>query len=275
MSRNTAARYHPVRGLERGLAILRALSKAGQGTSAQLAEATRLPRPTVHRLLETLRRAGYVTRAGLRDAYTLTLLIRSLADGYKDEDWITEISHPVLSDLCDEVVWPTDIATYDDGAMVIRATTHGRSPLSIIRATAGWRAPMLTTATGRAYLAFCPDSERTAILETLAKMPGPDSDVAPRPSEVLRELSITRKRGYGLRIKGVLPKISTVAVPLLVDERVLACLNLNWITSAMDAETAVKRYVPALRKAASRIESEYVRSRGSARPLGERAAKKE
>jgi len=239
--------------------VLHALSEMGEGTSAQLAKATKLPRPTVHRLLETLRMAGYVTRPGLRDTYRLTLLIRSLADGYKDEDWISEICRPVLAELCDTVVWPTDIATYDNGAMVIRATTHQRSALSITRATAGLRVPMLSTATGKAYLAFCPQAERTAILEMLALGPDPDGEALKLPKEVEAELLLTRRRGYGLRIKGQVEKISTIAVPLMAGEHVLACLNLNWITSAMEAETAVRRYLPPLRDAASRIEAEYSR----------------
>lgn len=251
--------YHSVRGLERGLAVLHALSEMGEGSSAQLAKATQLPRPTVHRLLETLRSAGYVTRPGLRDTYRLTLLIRSLADGYKDEDWISEICRPVLADLCDVVVWPTDIATYDNGAMVIRATTHQRSALSITRASAGLRVPMLCTATGKAYLAFCAESERTAILEILVSTPGPDRESLKLAKEVTAELLLTRRQGYGLRTKGQVPKISTIAVPLMAQEHVFACLNLNWITSAMDVATAISRYLPPLRDAAGQIEIEYSR----------------
>lgn len=251
--------YSPVRGLERGLTVLKALSEMGEGTSAQVAKTTGLPRPTAHRLLETLRLAGYVTRPGLRNTYRLTLLIRSLADGYKDEDWICEFCRPVLAKLCDAVVWPTDIATYDNGAMVIRATTHQRSVLSITRATAGLRVPMLSTATGRAYLAFCTEEERSTILEILGHAPGMDYEAMQFPKKVEAELLLTRRQGYGLRTKGQVPKVSTIAVPIMAGEHVLACLNLNWITSAMDVNTAVKRYLQPLSDAAQKITANYMR----------------
>ncbi len=258
MSLKDPTPYHLVRGLERGLMVLHALSEMGEGTGAQLAKATGLPRPTVHRILQTLCRAGYTTRPGLRSPYRLTLLIRSLADGYKDEDWISQVCRPVLEELCDALVWPTDIATYDNGAMVIRATTHQRSVLSITRATAGFRIPMLTTATGRAYLAFCSESERKAILEMLGKTPGPDCEALKLKKEVEAELLLTRQQGYGLRVKGQVPKISTIAVPIISGKHVLACLNINWITSAMDVAVAVERYLPPLHDAAHQIEKSYV-----------------
>src|ERR1700712_3942601 len=106
--------YHAVRGLERGLAVLRAVNALGSATSIDVARLTGLPRPTVHRLLETLRGQGFLRRPRLRDAYRLTLKVKSLSDGYKDDDWITEIADVVLDDLFREVVWPTDIATYED-----------------------------------------------------------------------------------------------------------------------------------------------------------------
>lgn len=263
MSNDCPAQYHSVRGLERGLEVLRALSEMGEGSSAQIAKATSLPRPTVHRLLETLRRSGYATRPGLRDAYRLTLQVRSLADGYKEDDWILELGHSILDDLCDKVVWPADIATYDNGAMVIRATTHRRSALSITRATAGWRIPVLSTATGKAYLAFCQQPERVAVLELLAATPGPDRDALRMPREVDAELQITRRQGYGLRTKGSgrATKISTIAVPIVAGCDVRACININWITSAMSVDTAIKRYLPPLREAAERIRYEYSRER--------------
>lgn len=249
--------YRSVNALLRGLAVLRALGRLGEATTIAIAQATGIPRPTTHRLLETLRAAGYVQRRGLRDTYRLTLLVRSLAEGYVDEDWIVEIAEPVLAKLRAEVVWPTDIATYDHGKMVVRSTTHSNNPLSIERVTSGREIRMLSTATGRVYLAFCQERERKAILETLAAVNGAGREEI-TPAALERELAATRERGYGVRIKGkVQPKTSSIAVPVMHDDQVLACININWITSAITLETAVQRYLGPLRKAARRIEEQY------------------
>eukprot|EP01031_Cornospumella_fuschlensis_P018573 gene18573-22739_t len=59
--------------------------------------------PTHHRLLETLRTEGFLRRTGLRDAYRLTLKVKSLSGGYKDDDWITDIADVELGKLVNEV----------------------------------------------------------------------------------------------------------------------------------------------------------------------------
>lgn len=249
--------YSTVRGLTRGLSVLRAVNALGSATTIEVARETALPRPTVHRLLETLREEGYLRRIGLRDAYRLTLKVRGLSGGYKDDDWITDVAEVVLDELVKDVVWPTDIATFEDDGMIIRATTHRRSPLSIERSWVGRHLPMLSTAVGRTYLAFVPARERDAILERLAQVDGPDGEQMRHPRRVLRMLSDTRKRGYGIRQRELMLKTSSVAVPMMDGPRVLGCLNVIWIDSALKFETAAARYLPMLRKAARRIEVEY------------------
>ncbi|MDB5967304.1 MAG: hypothetical protein JWQ72_3804 [Polaromonas sp.] len=249
--------YHSVRGLERGLAVLRAVNALGHATSVEVAARTGLPRPTVHRLLETLRTEGFLRRSGLRDAYRLTLKVKSLSGGYKDDDWITDIADVVLAELFEEVVWPTDIATFEDDGMVIRSTTHYRSPLSIERSWVGRQLPMLSTAVGWTYLAFSPPRERQAILERIGAGTGPDHDKMRDPEAVRRALAATRRRGYGTRQRELMAKTSSIAGPIMNGHHVLGCVNIIWIDSAMAFEVATQRYLPMLRQAAVRIETAY------------------
>lgn len=253
----TTSTYHSVRGLERGLAVLRAVNALQHATTVEVAAHTGLPRPTVHRLLETLRTEGFLRRSGLRDAYRLTLKVKTLSGGYKDDDWITDIADVVLGELVNDVVWPTDVATYEDDGMVIRSTTHYRSPLSIERSWVGRQLPMLSTAIGWTYLAFSPAAERKAILERISSVPGPDQDKMQDPEAVRRTLAATRRRGYGTRQREFMAKTSSIAVPIMNGVHVLGCINIIWIDSAIRFDEATRRYLPILRDAAARIEVAY------------------
>lgn len=51
--------------------------------------------------------------------------------------------------------------------MQIRETTHRFSPLSFHRSMVGRRLPILLTASGRAYFAYCGEEEREQILQLL------------------------------------------------------------------------------------------------------------
>jgi len=249
--------YHLVHGLEKGLAVLRALNRDGPSSAAALAAATELPRPTVHRLVETLLAAGYVGRSDVRGVYRLTGLVRLLADGYHPDDAVADAAQPILARLCDEIVWPTDVLTYNDAMMTVRATTHPRSPLSIHRAIVGARFPLLSTASGQLYLSFCSAATRREILRLIRHRPGPDAARLRAGFDVEKMVRATRRRGYAFIRHRAPARTSSIAVPIAGPRGILACLTVIWISSAMPVDEAVPRLVPALTTAAAAIARDY------------------
>jgi IclR family mhp operon transcriptional activator len=243
-----------VRGLTRGLAILRALNENNYATALQLSRLTGLPRPTVYRLLDTLIAAGYVAHGTRPDVYRLTIAVRALSDGFNDEAWMTEIAAPILADLGQQIVWPTDIATFDGEAMVVRETTHASSPLSINREKAGFRVPVLLSSLGLVYLAHLGEAERDTILRAIAASDRADSGLARDRRSVGALLNQVRRRGYGFREGGISPKTGSIAVPVMWRGRPIACINLHYILSAMTMEQVAERYLAPMRAAASKIE---------------------
>jgi len=59
----------------------------------------------------------------------------------------------------------------------------------------GFRINMLRSATGRAYIAFCSESERQAMLQRLAASSEPGNFMARKPAMVERLLEETRRAG--------------------------------------------------------------------------------
>ena len=246
-----AASGRRVRGLTRGLAILRALNENNYATALQLSRITGLPRPTVYRLLDTLIAAGYAAHGARPDIYRLTIAVRALSDGFNDEAWMTA---PIIAELGQTIVWPTDIATFDGDAMVVRETTHASSPLSINREKAGFRAPVLLTSLGLVYLANLGEAERDTILRTIAASDRPEAALARDRRAVGALLAQVRRRGYGFREGGISPKTGSIAVPVMWRGRPLACINLHYILSAMTMEQVAERYLAPMRAAAAKIE---------------------
>src|SRR6266496_591252 len=60
----------------------------------------------------------------------------------------------------------------------------------------GFRANILRSASGRAYLAFCPDAEREAVLRRLAERDVAGHELARDPVAMRRILEPTRRRGF-------------------------------------------------------------------------------
>ncbi|MGE4374039.1 MAG: DNA-binding transcriptional regulator [Xanthobacter sp.] len=251
--------YKTVRGLSRGLMLLNVLNRLGDGaTVARLAMLTDLHRTTVQRLLETLHEEGYVRRSESDGRYCLALGVRELSEGYRDEHWISAIASPLLGQLLKEVLWPTDLCTFDGDAMVVRETTHRFSKLSFHRSMIGRRMPMLQTSSGKAYLAFCPEEERESIIEFLARQPRMECRLA-RDRPALDEiLTRTVELGYGENHTGWTeePKMAGIALPIHGRTGLLGCLGLVYVATAMPTKTAAARYLDAMRKVVQEIEAE-------------------
>lgn len=242
-----------VRSLERGLAVLLALNRLRSASVLDLAAATRLPRPTIYRLLATLEAARLVARNGTAEQYRLTQRVRTLSDGYDEEEWVSGAARPVLEELGREVAWPLSLFTFDDGRMLVRETTHQQSSLSLDRGMVGQRLPLLKTAAGRAYLAFCPEKERNAIVLMLAHSESADDRAIRDPRRIAAMLRTVRACGFATQVREINPRTASISVPILAESGVLGCLSVIWIASALSVARAEQRYAAPLHAAAARI----------------------
>jgi IclR family mhp operon transcriptional activator len=249
----------PIRALQRGLEVLHVLNLHNGATVSEVATAIALPRTTTYRILETLCVAGYAFRTPGDERYRLTILVRGLSDGFDDEAWVTQIARPYIYDLCNELVWPIAVATLSGSTMLVRQTTDHRSPLAIEKRGPGFRVPILASATGLAYCAFCPKPQREAILDMLDKSRR-EEDTPVRNRKKLNEVfAEIRSRGYSVfrRARRVSDETS-FAVPIMAGERLLAALAIRFASTAVPETDAVQRFIPRLRATAKRIGDQFV-----------------
>ena len=249
----------PIRALNRGLEVLAELNRLDRAAINTLAGAVRLPRTTTYRILETLRLAGYVVRDPHDDCYRPTIMVRALSDGFDDQAMVAHIAKPHLAALGAQIVWPVAIATPSGATMMIRETTDRDSPLALEQYSAGVRVPMLSSAAGRAYLAFCAGAERDALLESLSRSTLPEDRLARSRIEVERLLNETRAQGFGMaqRARRVSEETS-LAIPVRAKDRILATVTVRYAATAVPLRTAVEQFLPKMREVARKIEAEFV-----------------
>jgi IclR family transcriptional regulator, mhp operon transcriptional activator len=260
----------PIRALMRGLDALTVLNLRDGATVSEVAQEIRLPRTTVYRILETLCNAGFVFRDAADDRYRLTILVRALSDGFDDEAWVTQIAKPFIHELCREIVWPVAIATLSGTTMLVRESTDHSSPLAIERYSAGFRAPLLTTAAGRVYLANSPQQQREMLIDVLARSNKDEDKQARGRAELLRSLGEIKAAGYATaaRTRRLMEEIS-IAVPVQLHDRVLASLTVRFAASAVPLKSGLERFVPKLRQCAARIATVFTEQQADATAKGE------
>src|SRR5690606_916705 len=79
-----------VRSVERALAVLQAMNRRPVSSVDYLHKATKLPKPTLVRLLHTMVKAGYITNDARQAGYHLTSLVTSLSCGFHGDPLVVQ-----------------------------------------------------------------------------------------------------------------------------------------------------------------------------------------
>ena len=234
----------------RCFAVMEALSRRPQGTIAALASETGLPRPTVVRLLQTLVELGYATRVSRDMGYRLTDKVLGLAQGIRCVDHLVDAAAPHMSAGTRAYGWPLYLGTISNRAMTIRHSTAAESPMSFERAALQRRSPILSSALGRAWLAFCSTEERRAVLRDLGVR---------QDTRLAAAFERIRQDGVAFTVLPRSGRLQGIGVAIRKGERVMGCLSMRFIRSAMTEEEAVRRYSAPLNALAVAIATDAER----------------
>jgi len=258
------AKTDTIRGLQRGLEVLKALQANSILSLHEIYLATGISKPSLLRILHTLEESGMVSRR-LADGHYRLSTVANAPRKRDRHDRVAEAAAPVLDRLCQKVSWPSDLFVPAGDHMERRETSRLQTPyfshpsyLTRVGQPVNW----LMTGVGRAYLAFCPTHERDAIIRLLRKSDQFEDQLARDPKRIERILAETRARGYGTRdpaFVGGLYRAPTddglagIAAPLVDRSRVHGSINILWIRTAMTIEDCAARYLADLKDAAAEI----------------------
>jgi IclR family mhp operon transcriptional activator len=261
----------PIQSLERGLQVLAKLREMRAASLHDLHQGTGIPKPTLTRILYTLYRQGLVWQRMADGAFLPSHLM--LQRGRLDDTaWLVEIASPVLERLCERVMWPSVLSVPRLDHMEVVETNSPRAYFDELPAgPIGFRANLLRSASGRAYLAFCPHAEREAVLRRLRDRDVAGHELAHDPVAVRRIVAATRRRGYSVRApdfgghysktrRDVDDGRSSIAMAVRSGGHVLGCVNLTWRRKALTLTQVVDRYAGDLRSAITTIESRLAAS---------------
>jgi IclR family mhp operon transcriptional activator len=215
------------RPVAKALELLLVLNRRPASTIQDLSSDTGWPKSTIHRLLENLSEAGFVARDEVKSLYRLTGKVRDLSRGFGEDCLVTDIGAEVLRRVTSEIDWPLAIGTRQGLEMVVRYSTMPYSPLAIKPTTTANRHPLLTSAMGTAYLAYCPSVERAFLLDALRRSNRPDAAVAKDSGAVQSIINRVKRRGYGVRLAKKRTDGSSFAVPIFADQHLAGVLCMT------------------------------------------------
>jgi DNA-binding IclR family transcriptional regulator len=150
--------------LARGLEILRCFTPEEPILgNKDLAERTRLPKPTVSRFTYTLSRLGYLKADHISSKYQLGPAVLAIAHPLLATMTLRQFARPAMKELADYAGGSVSMGIRDRLNIIYVETSRSSSMFSRQLSDIGLSQPIAATAIGRAYLAACTPGDREVI----------------------------------------------------------------------------------------------------------------
>ncbi len=204
-----------VRSVQRALDILELLADGRQGlTLTEFAARLDVPKSSVHALLHTLRRRGYITQDGGQGTFHLGLRLWELGHAFTLEDALARLARPIMQRVVDEFDEICQLAIRDGQFNVYLAKVECRQPIRLI-SQVGVRLYCHATGLGKAMLSVEPAGVIERLYADVAMPRFTEHTITDLPA-LQAELARTRARGYAEDREEYMPGLRCVAVPIIV-----------------------------------------------------------
>jgi len=202
-----------VTALARGLEVLRAFQPGDRLLGNQeLAERTKLPKPTISRLTHTLTLLGYLEYSSRHEKYSLGTPVLALGYAFLNNIGIRKIARPHMQEFADYAAASVALGNRDRLQMTYLELAHGSTTVSL-RLDVGARIPIQQSALGIAFCSALPESERDFLLSAIQRVEGSHwPQVKKRMTAGFREIE---KNGFCVSLGAFQRTINGVGVPLV------------------------------------------------------------
>ncbi len=246
----------PVRALNRGLLLLEGLAEVRELPLSEIARRLHLPYSTTFRLLETLRRRGFVAQSSETGLYRLGIRAFEVGSNFLAQGQLHEAAHPVMEALVNELNETVNLAVQDKTEAVYIHRVESR--LLVRKFTQlGGRTPLYCTGVGKVLLAWRPPEEAMVILGQSALRPL-TKNTCTDPAAIMEELGRVKARGYAVDNEERELGVRCVATPVQ-DGRggVIAALSLSAPASRLP-RARIARIAERVMAAADRISAALI-----------------
>ena len=241
-----------VQSLDRAFDIVELLSREQHGLSlSEIGERLELPNSTVYRLLQALRRRGYVEQEGRSSVYRLGMGFIELSSLYLNRLELKTEAEPFMRELsmlsgqtvflamreADQIIYIDKVEQY-----------NSLRKYSII----GQRKPVYATSLGKALLLDLEDEEIRSLLagkDMVAFGPKTHRDM----QRLLFDIQSSRQRGWTFDDEEAEPDVRCVAAPIHDYRRaVIAAVSASWSTIAFP-DLDIQKTAASVQQTADRI----------------------
>lgn len=229
-----------VPGLERGLVILETIAKSRSGlTFSGLARTLSFPKSSIHCLLLTMERSGYLQRSEDTGRYLCGPKLAQVANLAHEGLALREKAMPVLRHLMEETGITVHIAVleHSDAALIAKV-----APLSAqqISTWLGKRLDLHCTSLGKCLIAYLPEHEMEEMVRARGLLRHNENTIVSL-RRLKEELARTRDRGYAIDDEEEELGSRCLGAPVFDRQgRVVAAVSLSGTTEQLETGNCEK-----------------------------------
>jgi len=227
---------HGVPSLDRALTVLEMLAHSRRGQSlADLARRMSAPKSTLHCVLLTLERRGYLERDETSHRYVFGLKLFSLVNSAISQVKVNEVALPVLHSLMEQTQMTIHMAILDQGEAVL---VNKIEPPRLLRLATwiGKRMDIHCTGVGKALIAYLPSAQLEELL-TQHPLPRHNENTIVSARKLKEQLKLIRKLGYAFDDEEDEIGLRCIGVPIFNHEdRVVAAISVAGTTAQITKE---------------------------------------
>lgn len=234
------------------LLVLEAMAEAGVPvTPTEVNQTLGLPKPTIHRLFNTLETEGFIQREIDGRGYSPGRRMRKMSTGILSSLRIRTARIAILSQLAEEIGETSNISIPDRDVMVYLDRVETKWPLRI-QLPVGTRVPFYCTASGKMYLSSL-DRRHLRNYAMAAQLDMHTDRTITDPDALIAETLEVREKGYATDNEEFMDDMIAVAVPILDGNgRLVSTLSFHAPIQRLSMKDAI-RHVDKLKASAQRL----------------------
>lgn len=243
----------------KAFSILETVTSTVQPLSmAEIARATGLTKPTVHRVITLLTEIGFLERDLSGRGYTEGPRLLSFALATLSAASHRSVRHAILNGLSETLGETCNFGVLTGSEVVYLDRVEAKWPLGL-RFEPGSQVPAHCTAIGKLLLSLQPDAEREAILSAMP-LTRYTTDTITDLGTLREALDEVREKGVGIDNQEFMSGVVCIAVPVTTDSgNVVGSIAV----SAPEARITLKEglaFVPEMKNAAARLSATFERT---------------
>ena len=241
-----------VKSIMKAFAIIELLNDAGPLSISELSNHLSMDKATVHRLINTIKQAGYVIQNPETKKYSNSIKLFEIGQNVITKTGLFEAARPHIEALASATGESINLGIVKDNEIIYVDKKEGKSTIKV-GIKIGTSVPMHCTGMGKAVLAFMNKNVRDEIISRIEYIPYSKNSPLDRKT-VEQRLEETARNGYSMDSEEYVNDLISYGAPIFgYKGEPVAAISISFPKSRLNENEMGKEFPDLIKTAALNI----------------------